>query len=197
MPVKKPASGKRHTAPETAPELSSARGPLAERIRVAVASGPALHREVLCQALGAEPTLTIVGSASAEDDIGEVLSKTPAQVLLFDYEALGPNSEGLIGRLRRHAPETRILVLATRSGPETVERVLRAGASGLVGKESGLALVVRNELDREPQRKRDEIRNPFSHRRLALELASEAAVVLQRIPQRALGIGRIAAEQPR
>lgn len=40
----------------------------------------------------------------------------------------------MMGRLRRSEPDTRILVLASRSGDETVERVLRAGASGLVGK---------------------------------------------------------------
>jgi len=32
-------------------------------------------------------------------------------------------------------PETRILVIATRSSDENVESVLRAGASGLVGKQ--------------------------------------------------------------
>ncbi len=143
MPVKKAASGKRPIPAGAEAPLVESKGPSGEPIRVAVASGPALHREVLCQALDAEPTVTVVCRASAEDDIGESLSGCVAQVLLFDYEALGPNSEGVIARLRREVPETRILVLATRSGPETVERVLRAGASGLVGKESGLAVVVR------------------------------------------------------
>jgi DNA-binding NarL/FixJ family response regulator len=112
-------------------------------LRVAVASGPALYREVFCKALEAESGVAIVGNASPEDDIGVLLMQSRPDVLLFDYEALGPNGEGLIARLRRRSPRTRILVFATRSGPETVERVLRAGASGLVGKESGLATVVR------------------------------------------------------
>ena len=43
----------------------------------------------------------------------------------------------------RRSSKTRILVVATRSGPETVERILHAGASGLVGKESDLATLFR------------------------------------------------------
>ena len=49
----------------------------------------------------------------------------------------------MIARLRRAVPGTRYLVLATRSGPETVERVLRAGAAGLVGKELDFDTVAR------------------------------------------------------
>jgi NarL family two-component system response regulator LiaR len=64
-----------------------------------------------------------------------MLAREHPQVLLFDYEGMGPNVDGTIQRLRRSAPGTRILVLSTRSGDETVERVLRSGASGLFGKQ--------------------------------------------------------------
>ena len=57
----------------------------------------------------------------------------------------------------------------------------------------GLALIVRNEFDREPQRKRDEIRNLPPDRSLALELAGEAAIAGQRLPQQPLRVGRIPA----
>jgi DNA-binding NarL/FixJ family response regulator len=112
-------------------------------VRLAVAAGPALLREVLCRALASEPGVEVVGDAGTEDAIAALLREARPDVLLFDYEALGPNGEGLISRLRRGAPAIRVLVLATRSGPETVEGVLQAGASGLVGKESDFAMVVR------------------------------------------------------
>lgn len=105
--------------------------------------GPALFREVLGRALALEEGLFVVGRAATEIEIGEALREAASEVLLFDYEALGPNGEGMISRIRREFPKTRILVLATRSGPETVERVLHAGASGLVGKESDLPTLVR------------------------------------------------------
>jgi DNA-binding NarL/FixJ family response regulator len=79
----------------------------------------------------------VVGEARDENRIAQILEEEPADLLLFDYEALGPACEGMIARLRRSAPRTRILVIATRSADENVARVLRAGASGLVGKQLG------------------------------------------------------------
>lgn len=113
------------------------------RLTLLVAVQPALFGEVLARQLANEPGLQVVGQARDEDGIRSLLRKEDPQVLLLDYEGLGPNGEGMIPRLRRAAPKTRILVLATRSSDETVERVLRVGAAGLVGKQLGLATLVR------------------------------------------------------
>jgi len=113
------------------------------RLGIAVAAQPALFCETLSCQLDAEPSFAVVGRAGNEDQIGKVLAKENPQVLVFDYEGLGPNAESTVHRLRRAAPATRILVLATRSGDETVERVLRAGASGLVGKQLEFTVLVR------------------------------------------------------
>jgi len=112
-------------------------------LRLVVAAQPALICEVLAGQLNRERSLQVVAQASGEDQIVRVLSKEKPRVLLFDYEGLGPNAESVISRLRRLAPTTRILVLATRSSQETVERVLRVGASGLVGKQLEFATLVR------------------------------------------------------
>ncbi len=87
--------------------------------------------------------MNVVGQASEEGAIRELLRAEKPRVLLFDFEALGPGAESMISRLRRDSASTRFLVLATRSGAETVESVLRAGASGLVGKELDLETVIR------------------------------------------------------
>ena len=101
-----------------------------EKIRLAIATQPALLRDVLSRLLSREPDIEIVGQGHDEDRIVEVLKAVSPELLLLDYEALGPNSESIIARLRRIAPRTRILVMATRSADEYVERVLRAGAAG-------------------------------------------------------------------
>ena len=120
------------TARSTSPrERPGAGGP----IRLAIATQPALLRDVLSRLLNREPGVEVVGHGHDEDRIIEVIGKTTPDLLLFDYEALGPNSESIIGRLRRLAPGVRILVMATRSADENVDRALRAGASGLVGKQ--------------------------------------------------------------
>ncbi len=60
------------------------------------------------------------------------------------------------------------------------------------------ALVRRHELDHGAQRKRHDVDDVRADRHLALEAAAgEAAVAGERLPQGALGVGRIAAQQPR
>jgi DNA-binding NarL/FixJ family response regulator len=113
------------------------------RVTLAVATQPALFRELLILFLNSAPGVEIVGQGSDEDEIARVLTEKGPAVLVFDYEALGPNGEVAIARLRRTAPGTRILVLTTRSSEETVERVLRAGGSGVVGKQLGSAMLLR------------------------------------------------------
>ena len=131
-PSRLPASGRR------SPERSRRRS-----VQLAIATQPTLFRDALCRLLSDRSNLQVVGQSWNEDQIADVLLRERPQVLLFDYEALGPNSEGIIFRLRRRAPTTRILVMATRSGDETVERVLRAGASGLVGKQFDVETLLR------------------------------------------------------
>jgi DNA-binding NarL/FixJ family response regulator len=109
----------------------------ARPVRMAIATQPPLLSDVLSLCLGKEDAIEVVGEARDEDRIVEILTKESADLLVFDYEALGPTAEGMIARLRRIAPRTRILVIATRSADENVERFLRAGASGLVGKQLG------------------------------------------------------------
>jgi two-component system, NarL family, nitrate/nitrite response regulator NarL len=113
------------------------------RLRLAVATQPALFRELLSLFLNKEPGVEVVGQACNEDEISLLLSQKKPNVLVFDYEALGPNGEATIARLRRADPGTRVLVLTTRSSEDTVERVLRAGGSGIVEKQLGSAALVR------------------------------------------------------
>lgn len=105
------------------------------RVRIAIATRPTLIRDVLTTCLNQEEGLEVVADGHEEEQIVHLLRENSPDVLLFDYEALGANSEGIIARLRRLAPATRILVIATRSADENVEKVLRAGASGLVAKD--------------------------------------------------------------
>ena len=122
---------------------SAEKEPTPPPIRVGIATRPALFREMLSQALAQEPGISIVGEATDEGGLRDLLRDQKPRVLLFDFEALGPSGDSIISRVRRESASTRFLVLATRSGAETVERVLRAGASGLVGKELDLETVVR------------------------------------------------------
>jgi hypothetical protein len=71
--------------------------------------------------------------------------------------------------------------------------VLPRGA--VMGDHFGLVRV--EQLDCEPVHKRDKIRNVAADRGLPLELAGEAAIGSQGLPQQALRIGRVSPQQPR
>jgi DNA-binding NarL/FixJ family response regulator len=111
-------------------------------VGVVIASEPILQN-VLSSLLDRDPALKIVGQAHNERDLARLLRRERPQALLFDYEALGPNGDHIISRLRRAAPTTRILVMAARSSTERVGRVLRAGASGLIGKHLTFDMLMR------------------------------------------------------
>jgi DNA-binding NarL/FixJ family response regulator len=104
-------------------------------VRIALAVYPPLWGELLSQMLGQETWVEVVGLAAGEDELRQLTSEQAPDVILLDYEGLGPNAEGVVSRLRRHSPRTRVLMLARRSGEDTVVSVLRAGAAGLIAKD--------------------------------------------------------------
>jgi DNA-binding NarL/FixJ family response regulator len=111
-------------------------------IRLVLAIYPAMWGELLAQMLGREEWIDIVGRATTEDELRQLASETKPQVIILDYEGLGPNAEGVVSRLRRLVLRVRVLVLARRSGEETVVSLLRAGAAGLVGKSDPLTTLL-------------------------------------------------------
>lgn len=135
-----PAS-RRAGSPTGGVESRDARGD--RRWKIVIAARPALVCECLSLALESVPGLEVAGHARDEDEARRLVKQVRPTVLLFDYEGLGPSAERAIRRLRRIARGMRILVLATRASDETVERVLRAGASGLVGKQQTFVTLVR------------------------------------------------------
>jgi DNA-binding NarL/FixJ family response regulator len=138
-----PASRKQSFPPAGSPGGKGHPGRTGRRLELVLAIKPALLRDVLTRLLDTVPDVRVGGYGENEDQIRKVVRKLRPGVLLFDYEAMSPNGESIISRLRRAAPATRILVIARRSSDENVEQVLRAGASGLVGKEEDFATLVR------------------------------------------------------
>jgi two-component system, NarL family, nitrate/nitrite response regulator NarL len=112
-------------------------------LHLVIAGRPGLLRDALTRLLETVPDLRIVGYGETEEQIRKLSRSLLPGLVLFDYEAMGPHSESMISNLRRAAPRTRILVIARRTADETIESVLRAGASGLVGDDAEFATLVR------------------------------------------------------
>lgn len=119
-------------------DTGTARGPTP----VVLAVAPELWCELLRERINREPDLRVVGCAGDEATLGEAISTHSPRAVVLDYEAMGPNTEDLIARLHRAAPEARVLVLARRVGNETVSSVLRAGAAGHVAKNASTGVLM-------------------------------------------------------
>jgi DNA-binding NarL/FixJ family response regulator len=130
------------------PRLTASRGRSGSRrsgrndFNLALAMSPPLVRDALSRLLDTVPGFSVVGHGENEDQVRAVLEESHPEVLLLDYEAMFPTGESAISSLRRAFPKTRILVLARRSGDDLVERLLRAGASGVVGKQEEFETLV-------------------------------------------------------
>jgi DNA-binding NarL/FixJ family response regulator len=116
------------------PSIVTGRFARGQPVRLALAIYPAMWGELLAQMLGREEWIDVVGRVTTEDELRHLVPETKPEIVVLDYEGLGPNAEGVVSRLRRLVPRVRVLVLARRSGEETVVSLLRAGAAGLVGK---------------------------------------------------------------
>jgi DNA-binding NarL/FixJ family response regulator len=121
------------------PNTVARRFPSAPPVRLAIGVYPELWGELLAHILDREQWIEVVGRAASEDELRQLASNHAPDLILLDYEGFGPNAEGVVSRLRRLAHKVRVLVLARRSGEETVVSLLRAGAAGVVGKSVDLS----------------------------------------------------------
>jgi DNA-binding NarL/FixJ family response regulator len=113
-------------------------------VDVAVATRPALVRDVLSRALGARLGLRVVafGVGAGEDATQRLLELRP-RILLIDDDDSVSDLEAVLRRLQKASPSTRILVLTTRSDEDALCRFVRAGAYGVVQNRSDLPTLVR------------------------------------------------------
>ena len=88
-------------------------------------------RTALGHALGGAPEIREVASMTA---LHRELDRMPADLLLHDLYFPGLEPEDGIRTLRRHHPLMAILLVSMLSDRGVVERLLRAGANGFVGK---------------------------------------------------------------
>lgn len=90
--------------------------------------------------LQSSPDIEVRFTAEHIDDLFKQLTEKPVDVLLCDYEFRDdPHADGLqlIERIRRLAPETRIMLFSSHTSAYVVSSTLQAGISGFVGKQQG------------------------------------------------------------
>lgn len=105
-------------------------------IRVLVADDHPVVLEGLNRLLSRHTDLQLVGEARDGEELLKLATTTLADVVLLDISMPGPGFAEIIRRLRKERPRLAVLVLSGQPESQYAVRVLRAGASGFLGKES-------------------------------------------------------------
>lgn len=112
-------------------------------IRLLFADDHAIVRAALVQALSAEPDLQVVAQAASAQETLDLATVLSVDAVLLDLNMPGAKGVSLLEALLELRPGLPVLVLSMHNERPIVERVLRAGASGYVAKDSQMAVLLR------------------------------------------------------
>jgi DNA-binding NarL/FixJ family response regulator len=104
--------------------------------RILVVDDHAIVREGMKQILAATSDLTVGGEASRGDEALERIRTDVWDLVVLDTTLPDRNGLDVLKQIRVERPDIPILVLTTQADEQYAVRVLRAGASGYIGKES-------------------------------------------------------------
>ena len=112
-------------------------------IRVVVVDDHAVVREGLKRIISENPGMEVTGEAGDGIEAMKVIHGAPCDVVVLDITM--PNRSGLdvLKQLHLESPHLPVLVLSMHSEDQYAVRVLRAGASGYLTKESAPAKLVK------------------------------------------------------
>lgn len=105
-------------------------------LRIVLADDHTLFRAGVREILGTVGGLTVVGEASNGDDAVRLALEHRPDVILLDVEMPGLPAAGVIRRIRRECPATRVVVLSMHDDPGVVHELLESGAAAYLSKTS-------------------------------------------------------------
>ena len=105
-------------------------------IRILIADDHAIVRHGLKQLVDAEPEMAVAGEAQNGNEVLEIVRTTPVDVVLLDISMPGRNGLETLKEIKRLYPAISAIVLSMHPKDQYAVRVLRAGASGYISKES-------------------------------------------------------------
>ena len=148
-------------------------------IRILVADDHPIVRQGLKQIVAGTTDIFVVDEASNGQEVLDKARQDYFDVVLLDISMPGISGLDVLKQLRSERPEVAILVLSMHPEEQYAARVLRAGASGYLAKESApdeLVAAVRKVS----------LGGKYVSLSLAEKLASELAVDAQKPPHQAL-----------
>ena len=121
-------------------------------IQVIVVDDHKLFRVSLKAAFNAgHPDVRVAGEAGSGKELFEVLTDTPADIVLLDIGLPDMGGAEIASRLRRDYPDLKILAVSAENTSETIHAMIDAGIDGFVSKQIGdpdeIAVAMRTIMD--------------------------------------------------
>jgi len=105
-------------------------------IRVLIADDHPIVREGLKQVIEKSPDMRVEGEAQSGQEVLDSVARGDWDVLILDFSMPGKSGLDVLRELRRERPALPVLVLSMHPEAELAPRLLKAGASGYLTKES-------------------------------------------------------------
>ena len=105
-------------------------------IRLLLADDQAMVRSALSALLGLQPDFEVVAEVGSGDAVLPAVLEHHPDVALLDVEMPGLDGISAAAEVRRASPETRVLIVTTFARPGYLRRALKAGAAGVVVKDT-------------------------------------------------------------
>jgi len=105
-------------------------------IKVLIADDHPIVREGLKQVIEKSPDMRVAGEARSGQEVLDLVAREEWDVLILDFSMPGKSGLDVLHELRSERPGLPVLVLSMHSEAELAPRLLKAGASGYLTKES-------------------------------------------------------------
>ena len=105
-------------------------------IKVLIADDHPIVREGLKQVIEKSADMKVAGEALNGQEVLDSVEREPWDVLILDFSMPGKSGLDVLKQLRREHPSLPVLVLSMHPEAELAPRLLKAGASGYLTKES-------------------------------------------------------------
>lgn len=120
-----------------------ASAPGIRRIRILLVDDHPVVREGLRSCFARLPQLRIVGEAASGEEALRLAKRLKPDLVLMDINMPGINGLVATARLRKIAPDAKVLILSVHENREYVAEVARSGARGYILKDAAPAELIR------------------------------------------------------
>jgi DNA-binding NarL/FixJ family response regulator len=111
-------------------------------IRILIADDHVLFREGLKQILGKHKELRVIDEAGSGNEAMQKILHSDCDVIILDISMPGRSGLDILAEIRKVKPELPVLIVSMHPEDQYAVRVLRAGASGYLTKESAASELI-------------------------------------------------------